>query len=316
MRAFFLLGVVAAVLLGSAPVRTDPPAPAAGSITVVDSPLVDRWLDRAGIPHSRRSGQDLGSSPISDSRLLILSLQSVHTPAAASVIEDFLKAGGHVVACYWGTLSPAGAELSPAYRLSSALGVKPVGWVGEAPQPLYLKEPGVGLYPAAGPRVSLPSTPAVIVEALPGTRIVGRWDGEDAGNLSGSRAGAIYLHGNAIYLSPALLRPGCDTNNCRETLFWAIQRVAPEIGPALQAKDRIATAAQGYSGALGLLAPTSLASDRAEANNVLVQLTDARGLLAKGSPLRATVAADHARALAERLIDRLRQQRDAGGAQP
>ena len=308
-----VVAAVACVLIASSGRRIGAETAAHGpDVMVVESNLAARWLDRAGVPHSFRSAAALGSEPISNTRVLILPVEAVQTPAAASVVGDFIHAGGRVVATYWGTIAPGGAEQFPPYRLCNTLGVKPTGWLVEPQQALEIKDCGAGMPPMCGNRVGVPNTPVALAEALPGTKVVARWGGDET-SLAAGKSGAAFLHGSVVYLGAALLRPACDTVNARELFFWAIQRVAPDPGLLFQAKDRVASAMQAYSGVPALLGGDPSTADRAANTEALTLLADARTQLSRGSSVRATVAADRARAATQKLTDKLRQEQAENG---
>jgi hypothetical protein len=305
-RAALLVALGALVLCAAAPGR----AQTTPRVTVVDSPLAERWLARAGVTYARRTGASLETAPIRGARLLILPVESVTTASAAEHVREFLASGGKVVAVYWGTLGP---ETSPSAQLAATFGIRPVGWSDDPPRPLAVLDAGIGAAPFGGERLMLPIGPAAVVEALPGTEVVARWIGPDAAEMPEARTGAAFLRGGALYLTPDLLRPGNDRPECRELLFWAIQRVAPDFGPVLQARDRLVTAGAACGAAATLLSADAPADWRAELEAAQNELADARRLLAQGRAVRATAAADRCRALAEELIERIRAGR---GIQP
>lgn len=280
----------------------------APAVVVVDSPVAEKWLQQAGIAYSARPGALLGAMPLAGARLLILPMAAVTSPDAARTVESFAARGGRVVAVYWGTLVGPGGGAPPSYQLAEILGVRPVGWTGETPQEVVLSETGTGALPYSGPRVSIPLCQSTLVQPLLGSRVVASWGGDDT--LDPASPGAIFLHGNALYIAPNILRPGNDRPEVRELFFWAIQRVAPDFGPTLQARDRIAAAAGACSAAAGLVpwdAPPALRQDLEAAQNAL---KEARALLGR-NPLKAIQAADRARTLAERLT----QQAHSGAAE-
>src|SRR5690606_3696452 len=112
-----------------------------------------------------------------------------------------------------------------------------------SPGKLSLAAGGGGVLPYLGSELELPGCPAVVVEPVPGSMPVGRWVGPEAASLASGYVGAAYLRPGVIYLSANLLRPANDRPEYREILFWALQRVAPDVGPTYQAKERIASAA-------------------------------------------------------------------------
>jgi hypothetical protein len=288
----------------------DPTAPK--PVVVVDSPLAENWLDQAGVPYARRTGASLGSAPIVGARLVILPMQSVTTPAAVANIQQYLSGGGKLLAYYWGTVSRDGAAANPGYQLCPELGVRPVGWSDVTPGKLSLANGGAGALPYAGATVALPSTPTVVLEPLPGVLPVARWVGPEAADLPSGYVGAVYLRGGVIYLAANFLRAGNDRPECKELLFWAMQRVSPDLGATAQARDRIASAAA----AVTALAPLTggNAPPEATAGSMAAQaaLSEARTLLAKGIPARAIAAADRARRLASELAERLKRDRGDG----
>jgi hypothetical protein len=311
MRAVsFVAAAVTLFCVSVSPARALAADPSAGRtpiVTVVDSPLAEKWLDYAGVPFARRSGQSLGAAPIGGAKILVLPLQSVTTPAAVANVREFVAGGGKLVAVYWGTLSSDGAATNPAYDLTPLLGARPIGW-SDAAGALSLSNGGNGVLPYVGGQVSFTSTPTVVVEPLPGALPVGRWVGEEAAALPQGYVGAVYLRSSSIFIAADLLRPNNDRAEMREVLFWAMQRVAPEVGPVLQAKERIATAAIAV-GALGPLLGNAPPEASAAMGAAQAAMAEARAQLAKGLAGRAAVAADRARRIAVDLADKLKRER-------
>jgi hypothetical protein len=307
-----------AVALGFALVCDRPAAasvsadPGAAKVVVVDSPLAEGWLEQAGVAFSRRSGPSLGAGPITGAKLLVLPMQSVTTPAAVANIQEYLAGGGKLVAFYWGTVTRDGVAANPAYQLCNELGVRPIAWSDVLPGKLSLANGGAGALPYGGSTLSLPSTPTVILEPLPGTLPVGRWVGPEAADLPFGYVGAVYLRGGVIYLAPNFLRAGNDRPESKDLLFWAMQRVAPELGSAIQARDRIAAAAAAVAALGPLMAGDTPPEATAGSMAAQAALTEARTFLAKGVPARSIAAADRARRLAGELAERLRRTRTEG----
>ncbi len=298
--ALLLSGVVC--LAGGTPVPAQSPGGAESSaVTVVNSPLVEKWFTQDGISFGRRTAQGLGAAPITKTKLLILPLESVGGPGAAKNVQDYVGKGGKLLAVYWGTLTSAEMKQSPTYHLVPTLGVKPIGWMAAPPQPLTIFSTGPALLPAAGREVNLPATPAVQLEALPGTVVIGRWTGEN-----GSRPGAVFLRGNVLYVAANLLRPQNDRPEFRDTFFWAVQRLARDIGPGMQARDRIQQAVAAYASLTTLMNASTPPEIRAEASVAQSSLGDARMHLAAGRAARASLAADKARATATAAVQRLK----------
>lgn len=300
--ALFLTGVLC--LAGGAPA----PAQSAASgtvedatVTVVSCPLVEKWFTQDGIAFGKRTARGLGAAPITKTKLLILPLEAVGGPGAAKNVQDFVAKGGKLLAVYWGTLTAAEMKQSPTYHLVPTLGVKPIGWMPDPPQPLTIFSAGPALLPASGREVNLPGTPAVRLEALPGTVVIGRWTGEN-----GSRPGAVFLRGNVLYIAANLLRPQNDRPEFRDTFFWAVQRLARDIGPGMQARDRIQQAIAAYASLATLMNASTPPEIRAEANVAQASLGDARSHLAAGRAARASFAADKARVTASAAVQRLK----------
>lgn len=313
MRAVPFLAVAFAVFAassGSIAAPLDNSADRGPLVTVVDSPVAEKWLDQAGIAFVHRTGQSLGAGPITGTRLMILPMQSVTTAAAAMSVQEFIAGGGKVVAVYWGTIAADGAANFPAYQLCPQLGVRPVGWLDTTPGKLSLASGGTGMLPYGGGEVELPGGPTAVVQPLPGALPVARWSGAGSNDVPSNYVGAVYLRGSSVYVAPNILRGTRDSAACRELLFWAIQRLAPDYGPNLQAKDRIASA----SAAMAALAPLMDASTPAEvtagAGIAQTALVEARTQLSKSVPARAIAAADRARRLATDLADRLKRNRE------
>jgi len=320
MRAVCLLAAVfAAFTLPCRPVAAsliDPSAGKAPLITVVDSPLAEKWLDQAGIAYVHRTGQSLGTAPVTGAKLLILPMQSVTTAAAVTNVQEYLSGGGKVIAVYWGTVAPDGAANYPAYQLCPQLGVRPVGWMDGPPGRLSLSSGGLGMLPYSGSEVELSGSPTVVVQPLPGALPVGRWTGTGTGDVPSSYVGAVYLRGGSVYVAPNILRGSNDVPASRDLLFWAMQRVAPEFGPAFQARDRIAAAAAVMATLTPMLDASSPAEVTAGVSIAQTALAEARAQLSKAVPARAVAAADRARRLATDLIDRLKRDRVRGEAAP
>jgi len=293
----------------------DPSVGKAPLVTVVDSPLAEKWLEHAGVPYARRAGQTLGGAPISGMKLLILPMHSVTTPAAVANIQDYLAGGGKLIAVYWGTLAADGAATNPAYQLAAQIGIRPVGWT-DAPGTLSLASGGGGGLPYTGANVSLSGCPAVVVEPTPGSMPVGRWVGPETAALPSGYVGAVYLRGGVIYLGADLLRPSSDRSENRDVLFWAMQRVAPDFGAVFQAKERIATAGAIVSAMLPLVDGASPPEVAAGVTAAQAAMAEARNLLARGVPARAIVAADRARRIASDLTERLKRDRERGAQSP
>src|SRR5579883_938403 len=91
LMATAALAVLAGVLGQRAGAETAARGP---DVMVVESNLAAHWLERAGVPHSFRSAAALGSEPITNTRVLVLPMEAVQTPAAATVVGDFVHAGG------------------------------------------------------------------------------------------------------------------------------------------------------------------------------------------------------------------------------
>jgi hypothetical protein len=312
MRAVSFLAVAFAVFAASAgsfAALVDNSADKGPLITVVDSPIAEKWLDQAGIAYVHRTGQSLGAAPITGTRLMILPMQSVTTPAAVTSVQEFMAGGGKVVAVYWGTVAPDGADAYPAYQLCPKLGVRPAGWLDAPPGKLSLASGGTGMLPYSGSDVELPGGPTVVVQPLPGALPVGRWTGVAAGDVPSNYVGAVYLRGGSVYVAPNILRGTRDVTACRELLFWAIQRLAPDYGPNLQAKDRIAAAAAAMASLTPLMDANTPAEVTAGAGIAQTALGEARSQLAKSVPARAIAAADRARRLATDLAERLKRER-------
>jgi len=320
MRAFPLLAAAfAAFILSCRPaaaVLADPSAGKAPLVAVVDSPLAEKWLDQAGVAYVHRTGASLGTVPITGARLLILPMQSVTTAAAVTNVQEYLAGGGKVIAVYWGTVAPDGAANYPAYQLCAQLGIRPVGWLDGPPGRLSLASGGLGMLPYAGADVELPGSPTVVVQPLPGALPVGRWTGSGTAEVPSSYVGAVYLRGGSVYVAPNILRGSNDVPACRDLLFWAMQRVAPDFGPNFQAKDRIAAAAAAMAALSPLLDASSPAEVTAGVSIAQSALADARTQLARAVPARAVAAADRARRLATDLIERLKRDRERGDAAP
>jgi hypothetical protein len=320
MRAHPLLAAAFAVLsLFSRPAAAslvDPSAGKAPLVTVVDSPLAEKWLDQAGIAYVHRTGQSLGTTPVTGAKLLILPMQSVTTAAAVTSVQEYLAGGGKVIAVYWGTVAPEGAANYPAYQLCAQLGVRPVGWLDGPPGRLSLATGGMGMLPYAGADVDLPGSPTVVVQPLPGALPVGRWVGSGAAEVPSNYVGAVYLRGGSVYLAPNILRSSNDVPACRDLLFWAMQRVAPDFGPSFQARDRIAAAAAAMASLSPLLDASSPAEVTAGVSIAQASLAEARTQLSRSVPARAIAAADRARRLAADLTDRLKRDRERGAAAP
>lgn len=319
MRALHIVAASVAVLFAAVrPVSAALPEPSAGKpplVTVVDSPLAEKWLEQAGVPYARRDGHTLGAAPISGMKLLILPMHAVTTPAAVANVQEYLAEGGKLIAVYWGTLASDGASTNPAYQLATQLGVRPVGWT-DAPGALSLSSGGGGALPYLGAQVTLSGCPAVVVEPAPGSMPVGRWVGPEASALASGYVGAVYLRGGVIYLAADVLRPSNDRLENREVLFWAMQRVAPDFGAAFQAKERIAAAATALSGLASLVDGTSPPEVAVGVSAAQSAITEARNHLARGAPARAIVAADRARRLAGDLTERLRRDRERDPQNP
>jgi hypothetical protein len=303
-KAAFAGSMLLSGLAGAAEVtpRTPP------TVAVVDSPAAERWLERAGISFARRTGAGLGAGPVRDAKILVLPLQSVARLDAARTVQAYIDGGGKVLAVYWGTLAPRGADAYPVYDLVGALGVRPVGWQGRSPQPLVLDSGGAGALPYTGSRVLLPGCPAVLAEAAPGTKILARWSGGGAP----ARSGAVFLRGGVAYVAVNVLQPEEDATNCRELFFWTLQRLSPALGSTLQAKDRIATAAGACAAVTSLLSEDAPPEIRPEVDTALAALSQARTLLESGRAASAVAAADRARAIAEQVLARLAGSRVRG----
>lgn len=316
MRAVPLLavafGLFAAFARPASAAPVDNSADKGPLITVVDSPLAEKWLDQAGIAYIHRTGPSLGAAPVTGTRLLILPLQSVTTAAAVSHVQEFMAGGGKVVGIYWGTVAPDGAANYPAYQLCPQLGVRPVGWLDGPPGKLSLATGGAGSLPYSGSEVELPGSPTVVVQPLPGALPVARWTGPGTSEVPSSYIGAVYLRGGSVYVAANILRGTRDVPACRELLFWAMQRVAPDFGPNLQAKDRIATAATAMAALSPLLDSSTPAEVTAGVGIAQTALLEARTQLSKAAPTRAVAAADRARRLVTDLTDRLKRDRDRG----
>lgn len=320
MRAVPMFAAVfVAFTLTSRPAVAAPTEPSVGRtplVTVVDSPLAEKWLDQAGIAYSHRTGPSLGTAPVTGTKLLILPMQSVTTAAAAENVQEYLAGGGKVIAVYWGTVAPDGAANYPAYQLCPQLGVRPIGWLDGPPGRLSLASGGVGMLPYSGADVELPGSQTVVVQPLPGALPVGRWLGPANGDVPSSYVGAVYLRGGSVYVAPNILRSGNDTPACRDLLFWAMQRVAPDFGPNFQARDRIAAAATALAALNPLVDASSPAEVTAGVNIAQAALAEARAQLSKSVPARAVAAADRARRLATDLIERLKRERARGENAP
>ncbi|MGV3724380.1 MAG: hypothetical protein ACO1SX_26080 [Actinomycetota bacterium] len=315
MRALHIVAATVAVLFAAVrPVSAAVAEPSAGKpplVTVVDSPLAEKWLEQAGVPFARRDGQTLGAAPIAGMKLLILPMHSVTTPAAVANIQEYLAGGGKLIAVYWGTLASDGANTNPAYQLTTQLGIRPVGWT-DAPGSLSLSSGGGGALPYSGAQITLTGNPAVVVEPAPGSLPVGRWVGPEAASLASGYVGAVYLRGGVIYLASDVLRPSNDRLENREVLFWAMQRVAPDFGAVFQAKERVSTAAHALNGLLSLVDPSSPPEVAAGVSAAQSAMAEARNHLTRGAPARAIVAADRARRLAGDLTERLKRDRERG----
>jgi hypothetical protein len=292
-RRVLLLSLLAGVLPAAQAFAAEPGRPPV--IAVVESALAEKWLERAGVPFLRRSRESLDTAPLPNVRLVILPLEAVTTPAAVRHVSDFASAGGRVLAVYWGTLSAP--DSFPIYQLSNMLGVRPVGWAEDPPQPLIIEETGAGAAPSMGRSVSLPRMPATVVEPFPGTRAVARWSGGP---------GAVFQREGVLYVAANLLRPSNDRLEARELFFWVLQRAAPDFGPGFQARDRIATAGEVCASMTAAVTPEQAGSVASLAEDALAALTEARTHLAQGRALRATASADRARATAKQVLDQLR----------
>lgn len=304
MRRWFWLLVVGLVGVCSGAFAQEPEAGKPALVGVVESPLAEKWLERAGIAYSRRTRESL-EGPIAGVRLLVLPLEFVSTPAAVRNVQDFSSAGGKVVAFYWGTLA-AGADAYPMFQLSALLGVRPVGWAEELPQPLVLEDIGAGAPPSMGKSLTLPRSPATVVEPLYGTRTLARWTAGEGSALR-ERSGAVFLRDNVLYLTTHLLRPGNDRIEARELFFWALQRCAPDFGPGLQARDRIVTAAEACAAMTAAVRAETVEGVSAQVEEALTALNEARTHLSRGRALRASLSADRARALARRVLEQSRR---------
>jgi hypothetical protein len=291
------------LLLFAAPARPEVSPPRIG---VVDSPVAERWLARAGASYVRRAGASLGAAPIRGIRVLVLPVEAVSTTGAVSNVQEFVASGGKLVAVYWGTLAPGSGGKHRATQLTSLLGVRPAGWLDSAPGPLTITDLGVGAAPAGGKEVSLPETPVAVVEPLAGAEAVAKWSSTEAEDLPAGRAGAAFLRNGVIYLAPNLLCPRKAGPERRELLFWAIQRVAPEIGCPLQARDRIASAVAACAAAAVSLPSDASHELRTALDAAQAALADARAQLQQGRAVEATKHADRARILAEELLGDLR----------
>jgi hypothetical protein len=319
MRALQFVAATVAILFAAgrpAPgLAADPSAGKVPLVTVVDSPLAERWLEQAGVPFARRDGASLGAAPLAGMKLLILPMHSVTTSAAVANIQEYLAGGGKLVAVYWGTVAADGAGSHPAYQLTTQLGIRPVGWT-DSPGALSLSSGGGGALPYLGAQVTLSGCPAVVVEPAPGSMPVGRWVGPEAASLASGYVGGVYLRGGVIYLAADVLRPSSDRPENRELLFWAMQRVAPDFGAVFQAKERIAAASAAVSALLPLVDGSSPPEVAAGVGAAQAAMSEARNQLARGVPTRAIAAADRARRLANDLKESLKRDRERGAQDP
>lgn len=294
------MGIVCA--MAGSPVPAQPPAvDEVAPITVVSSPLVEKWLTQDGIPFVRRTGPGLGAAPIARTQLLVLPLEMIGGPAAAKNVQNYVSKGGRVLAIYWGSLASAESTISPVYHLVPVLGVKPLAWTPDPGLPLTIMSTGPGLLPYGGREVNLTRTPAIRMEALPGTSVIGRWTGEN-----GVRPGAIFLRGNVLTISANLLRPQNDRSEARDVFFWAVQRLAKDVGPGMQARDRIQQAVAAYASLNALMNANPAVNVKSEASAAQEALAEARSQLGFGRAARATIAADRARTLATQASNRLK----------
>lgn len=315
MRLASLL-FAALLTLGAARAGHADPAPAVkpAPIAVVESPLAGKWLEATGTPYVKRSAASLADTPLTGIKLLVVPLETLLSPNAAEAVRAFSLGGGKVVAVYWGTMNGDTADPHAAYKLCSVLGVRPVGWVSEPPGSLQIIDGSASTMPSQGAEFLLPRSPAVLVEAQPGTQVLARWRPD--GDLSASRTGVAFLRGNLLYLTPSLFRPAADRAESRELFFWALQRVSPEQGGPIQARDRINQASGAYSALSPHLGANTTPEQRMEVERIVGLLGEARGHAAQGRYARACQTADRARIAALDLLDKLRAAPTGAEAQP
>ena len=290
-----------ACAIGSPVPAQAPAAQPVAPITVVNSPLVEKWLTQDGIPFIRRTGPGLGAAPIARTQLLVLPLEAIGGPAAAKHVQSYVSKGGRVLAIYWGSLASTESLTAPVYHLVPVLGVKPLAFTPEPGLPLIITSTGPGALPFGGREVNLARTSAIRMEAQPGTSVIARWTGEN-----GVRPGAAFLRGSVLTVAANMLRPQNDRGEARDIFFWAVQRVAKDVGPGMQARDRIQQAVAAYASLSTAMNANPTVNVKSEASAAQDALAEARTQLGAGRAGRAIAAADRARTVAIQALGRIK----------
>ncbi|MFN3652158.1 MAG: hypothetical protein ACK47B_21485 [Armatimonadota bacterium] len=293
MKRLAVWGAAAVLaLLGVAGGRGQAAAPRELPVVVVDAPLAGTWLRQNGTPHVSISAEALPSRTFSGPGVMVLPLESIRSHEAVGAVERYVRQGGRVVATYWGTLAGPESDLHPVYDLCELLGVRPAGWRYDEEAELEIRSRGVGALPRPGAKLRLSDCMQVVAEPIGSTLVAARWTKADGASAAPSAPAAAFVNGRVFYFTSNLFRPDGDTSAEREAFFWALQRIAPDLGVRVQARDRLYTA--------------SAAVRRLEAGGATPEARAARAVV--DDARQAFAAKDHAQAI--RLADRAAEMAD------
>lgn len=250
-------------------------------------------LAQAEIPFTSVTDEEVAAGALMRYAVAVLPSNATMDPAVAAAINEFIDAGGGVLAAYETSARNTQGKMLPAMQLGDRLKVKLVGWDSGPDKYSYIliNQPGHPVFAGLPEKIPMARHMTFVAEPLAGGQVIGTWlnsDGKSASQAAPKDA-AVIVTERTVYFSENIFDTQQNAENLTRLIANSVRYLLSQTGGGAsteeQARQELDTARKARE-----TAREALARARAELRDVPYSALEQAVAAASQAADRAEVA--------------------------